>query len=44
MLHGWYSSYECSESWMIEQVNNKELNIIINCTGLCMLVENHSFV
>ena len=44
MLHDWYSSYETFESWMIQQVNNTDLNIIINFIGLCLLVENHSFV
>lgn len=44
MLHDWYFSYETLESWMIQQVNSTELNIIINCIGLCLLVENHSFV
>ena len=44
MPHDWYSCYETFESWMIQQVNNTELKIIINCFGLCLLVENHSFV
>lgn len=44
MLHDRYSSYETFESWMIQQVNNTELNIIVNCIGFCLLVETHSFV
>jgi len=42
ILRDW-SSYESFESWMIQQVNNTELNIITNCIVLCFLVENHSF-